>query len=422
VFATGGPGALRFPAVDDRALATSLAGGHLDGLLAVYDSYADRLFGYGSGLLGSEDAAIGAIRDALLIAGERAGALPEPTRLAPWLYALTRNECVRRLRHADGDDLDRELASLTRRHRLAPADIAAIVGLSIDETTHRLRAVVAAAPPDGEAGEDPAGEPAAPAALRAQLIAGAGADAEEYRAALARRAGPFGADGFPQPLDQRRITGGVLAWSTAAAVLIALALLVVLPGKDSPAGGTTLAALPGGVTTSSPQPAALPQPSFTTPDAWPVPPAASLRPPTAPPPVEPAVTDEPATDTPAAAPPAAPPGASRLPPGPDRQGPESAGGVVSWYQNRTAPACPTVWTARLHAAVLGADAAEVTGVVASWTDQGRSHPVTLQRSDREWVATVSGLPTGRAVSLVVRASTAGGRTVSGAQQLLYRCR
>jgi hypothetical protein len=387
-----------------------LAEGHLDGLLAVYDSYADRLFGYGFELLGSEDAAIGAIRDALLVAQERAGTLTDQARLGPWLYALTRNECVRRL-HTGGEDLDGELASLANTHRLALPDIAAVMGLSTDETTHRLRAMLAAAPGGG----DPAGEPApAPDTLRAQVTAGTGADAADYRAALVRRAEPFDDGGFPQPLDQRRITGRALAWSTAAAVLVALALLVVLPGND-PAGGTTLASLPGAAAPESPGLTSLPQPSFDTRDAWPMPPAGALRPESTATPVEPVDTEAPVveTRTPTA------PAATVAIPG-DGQ-PPAAGGVATWYQNRTAPACAAMWTALVHAVVLGADPARVDRVAGHWDDRGRAHPVTLRRAGREWVADVTGLPTGREVSLLVQAST-GGRTVtSQPQRLLYRC-
>jgi DNA-directed RNA polymerase specialized sigma24 family protein len=404
--------------VDDRALATSLAEGHLDGLLAVYDGYADRLFGYGFGLLGSEDAAIGGIRDALLIAHEQAATLADPTRLKPWLYALTRNECVRRRRHAGGDDLDSELASLTLRHRLAPDEIADIVGLSADETTHRLRSVIAGAPADDE----PADDVPAPAALLAQLTEGVAPDAAEYRAALVRRAGPFDGSGFPRPLDQRRITGGVLAWSTAAAVLLALALLVVLPGNGSSAGVPALAALPGKLPAAGAEPAAPPQPSFTSRDAWPLPAAASLRPVGQPEHVDEAATDP--ADSRAAPPRPAPAATSSGSTKPNDRRPTDGegGGVISWYQNQTAPDCDSTWTARLHAVVAGVDPAQVASVGARWSAGRRPHPVDLRRSGQEWVGTVSGLPTGREAAVVLWASTTDGRTLTGnSLVLLYRC-
>jgi hypothetical protein len=394
-----------------------LAEGHLDGLLAVYDSYADRLFGYGSNLLGSDDAAIGAIRDALLVAQQRAATLTDPSRLGAWLYALTRNECVRRRRHASTDDLDGELASLVDTHRLALADIATIMGLSTDETTHRLRARLAAG--SGRRVDESPSLPA-PATLRAQLTAGAAEDAADYRDAVVRRAGPFGDDGFPQPLDQRRITGRALAWSTAAAVLAALALLVVLPGNDA-ASGTTLAGLPGAAAPSNPGLATLPQPSFDTRDAWPMPPAVSLLPRSAAGrPVEPAPTDPPTGTTRAPAP--APQGTIGLPPVPNGGEPPAAdSGVVTWYQNRTAPACTATWVALVHAAVLGADPARVDRVVARWNDRGHVHPVALQRSGPGWGASLTGLPTGRTVSLVVQASVNGRAVTSQPRELLYRC-
>jgi hypothetical protein len=414
--------------VDDRALATALAEGHLDGLLAVHDAYADRLFDYGFGLLGSEDAAIGAIRDALLIASEHAAARPtgvvdDESRLAARLYALTRNECVRRQRNAGGADLNNELLVLAHRHELPLADIAAILGMSADDVTHRLR-LARAAGTDLSAAAAPA---AAPAALRAQLAAGLAADAAEYRAALVRRAGPFGPDGFPQPLDQRRIGGHVLAWCTAAAVLIALAVLVMLPTDDSSAGP---AALAGGlldtVRAETPSLASAGQPPFATRDAWPLPQAETLQPTTTvavPPAVPDASTGAGAATTPPPASTTVPrPPVNPLPPaadGPDTPVERSA--LAAWFQNRTAPSCTAHWTARVHAAVVGPAADAVTRVTGTWADSGQVHSVVLQRSDREWVATVGSLPTNRDVTLTMRAGGAGGVVASGATRLQYHC-
>ena len=51
-----------------------------------------------------EDAA-DAIQDTFVIAAARLGGLRDPRKLRPWLYAVARNECHRRLR-ATEDDLD----------------------------------------------------------------------------------------------------------------------------------------------------------------------------------------------------------------------------------------------------------------------------------------------------------------------------
>jgi RNA polymerase sigma factor (sigma-70 family) len=102
--------------VDDRALVAALVDGAPSGFAGVYDAYADRLFAYAVTLLRDRDAAADAVHDALLVARERAGQLRDPDRLRPWLYAITRSECLRVLRD---------------RRRAAPLDEAGDV---IDET------------------------------------------------------------------------------------------------------------------------------------------------------------------------------------------------------------------------------------------------------------------------------------------------
>jgi RNA polymerase sigma factor (sigma-70 family) len=63
----------------------------------IYDGYADRLFDYCHALLRDRDAAAGALHDALIVAQEHIGGLREPDRFRSWLYAIVRNECLRRL-------------------------------------------------------------------------------------------------------------------------------------------------------------------------------------------------------------------------------------------------------------------------------------------------------------------------------------
>ena len=102
--------------MDDRSLVAALVDGAPHGLAGVYDAYADRLFAYAVTLLRDRDAAADAVHDALLVARERAGQLRDPDPLRPWLYAITRSECLRVLRD---------------RRRAAPLDEAGDV---IDET------------------------------------------------------------------------------------------------------------------------------------------------------------------------------------------------------------------------------------------------------------------------------------------------
>ena len=166
--------------VDDRALAAALVSGGPGGLAGVYDAYADRLFAYAVTLLRDRDAAADAVHDALLVASERAGQLRDPDRLRPWLYAITRNECLRQLRdrrraaplEEAGDVIDetadvgagargaelrelvwsaaaslnpgeREVLELSVRHGLAGTDLAAALGTTLNAAhalTSRARA------------------------------------------------------------------------------------------------------------------------------------------------------------------------------------------------------------------------------------------------------------------------------------------
>ena len=166
--------------MEDRSLVAALVDGAPDGLAGVYDAYADRLFAYAVTLLRDRDAAADAVHDALLVARERAGQLRDPDRLRPWLYAITRSECLRVLRDRRraapldeaGDVIDetvdigagaraaelrelvwsaaeslnpgeREVLDLSVRHGLAGAELAAALGTSVNAAhalTSRARA------------------------------------------------------------------------------------------------------------------------------------------------------------------------------------------------------------------------------------------------------------------------------------------
>jgi hypothetical protein len=375
-------------------------------LLAVTDAYGGRLWDYGRSLLDDPDAAAAAVRDALLVAGERAGSLREPGRLAAWLYALTRNECLRRGQHRT-EATDAEITDLAARHGLRTADIAEICGLALDEAAERLRAVDAAGP---------AGFRPAPPALRAQVVDGAAPDVADYRSALARRAGPYQHDGFPRPLDQHRIGGHMVAWLTAAAVAIALVVLVVGPFDNA-----------------APHPAAQVADESVLDPA--VPGAGRAAPvttaPKAAPPAAPASTLHPGVTTTAQVPPATvdPTSASAPPPSPSAPrtgtgvGPDGAGGeqtpagtsgrIVVWSQNLTQPDCADTWTARVHVMPFGADPRAVT---VSWS----GGTFALSRIGTDWQGDLRGLPVGADVPVIARATTPGG-VLSRTAHLRYSC-
>jgi hypothetical protein len=389
-----------------EALADSLTRGAEGSLLAVTDAYGGRLWDYGRSLLDDPDAAAAAVRDALLIAGERAGSLREPGRLAAWLYALTRNECLRRGQHR-AEATDAELTDLAARHGLGTADIAEICGLALDEAADRLRAVD---------GAGPAGFRPAPPALRAQVVDGAGPEVADYRTALARRAGPYQHDGFPRPLDQHRIGGHVVAWLTAAAVAIALVVLVLGPfdgATPRPAAQVADASVLGDAV---PAGARTPPPASASKAAPPAAPATTLRPGDA------AGTVAPTSVAPSSA--APPASAAGVPAGgPGTAGPDGPGGdgvpagppgrLVLWSQNLTAPDCAATWTARVHVTPFGA---AVKVVTVSWS----GGTATLSRIGTDYQGDLRDLPAGPDVPVTARATTDSG-ALSRTARLRYSC-
>lgn len=86
---------------DDERLARSLAAGDPSALIQVMDRYAARLYDYCHALLRDQGQAAGALHDALIAAYAHVPVLREPERFRGWVYALVRNECVRRLRAPD---------------------------------------------------------------------------------------------------------------------------------------------------------------------------------------------------------------------------------------------------------------------------------------------------------------------------------
>ncbi|WP_412516067.1 sigma-70 family RNA polymerase sigma factor [Actinomadura madurae] len=124
---------------------------------AMYDAHADRLYAYCWFQLRCRDAAQVALRDTFVVAEAHIGKLRDADRFGPWLYAIARLECARRLpqRHQvpdvpvashDQEDVDqritawqavlalrpvsREILELRVRHQLSVPDLAAVFGMS----------------------------------------------------------------------------------------------------------------------------------------------------------------------------------------------------------------------------------------------------------------------------------------------------
>jgi RNA polymerase sigma factor (sigma-70 family) len=91
----------------DSEIVAAIVVGDPSGLAAAYDRYAGALHAYCRSLLAEPADAADAVQDTFVVAASKLDGLREPDRLRPWLYAVARNECYRRLRaRARITDLD----------------------------------------------------------------------------------------------------------------------------------------------------------------------------------------------------------------------------------------------------------------------------------------------------------------------------
>jgi RNA polymerase sigma factor (sigma-70 family) len=121
--------------MQDAEMVEAILAGREAGMAAAYDRYAAALYGYCRSLLGEPADAADAVQDTFIVAAGRLGGLRDPGRLRPWLYAVARNECRRRLRaRASSVSLD-EAAELTDD----------TIDLSAEAEKAELRALVSSA-------------------------------------------------------------------------------------------------------------------------------------------------------------------------------------------------------------------------------------------------------------------------------------
>jgi len=83
--------------MDDREIVAAIAAGDPAGLAGAYDKYAESLYGYCHWMLSEPEDAADAVQDTFIVADGRLDGLGDPRKLRPWLYAVARNECHRRL-------------------------------------------------------------------------------------------------------------------------------------------------------------------------------------------------------------------------------------------------------------------------------------------------------------------------------------
>ena len=82
----------------DSEVVAAIVAGNPAGLAEAYDRYASPLYTYCRSLLRESADAADAVQDTFVIAASRLAGLRDRNRLRPWLYAVARNECLRRLR------------------------------------------------------------------------------------------------------------------------------------------------------------------------------------------------------------------------------------------------------------------------------------------------------------------------------------
>jgi RNA polymerase sigma factor (sigma-70 family) len=82
----------------DSEVVAAIVAGDADGLAEAYDRYAAPLYTYCRSRLREPADAADAVQDTFVIAASKLAGLRDQSRLRPWLYAVARNECHRRLR------------------------------------------------------------------------------------------------------------------------------------------------------------------------------------------------------------------------------------------------------------------------------------------------------------------------------------
>ena len=82
----------------DHEVIAAFTTGDPAGIAMAYDRYAPALYGYSHWILHDSAAAAVALKDTFVIAAATFSNLSEPSTLRPWLFALVRSECRRRVR------------------------------------------------------------------------------------------------------------------------------------------------------------------------------------------------------------------------------------------------------------------------------------------------------------------------------------
>ena len=129
--------------MEDPEVVAAIVAGDPAGLAEAYDKYAAPLYSYCRSMLREPADAADAVQDTFLVATAKLRSLRDPGKLRSWLYAVARNECLRRLRARKPLSALEEVADLptptadvgiaTERAEVAELVRAAIDGLNPGE-------------------------------------------------------------------------------------------------------------------------------------------------------------------------------------------------------------------------------------------------------------------------------------------------
>lgn len=86
------------PEPSDAELVARVLTADRDAFATVYDRYGPRLYDFAYSMLRHREDAADAVADSFVTVAERLAQLRDPDRLRPWLYAVVRSECLRRLK------------------------------------------------------------------------------------------------------------------------------------------------------------------------------------------------------------------------------------------------------------------------------------------------------------------------------------
>jgi RNA polymerase sigma factor (sigma-70 family) len=103
----------------DGEVGAAIAVGDPGGLAEAYDRYAPALYAYCRSLVPEPGEAADAVQDTFVIAAAELAGLRDRHRLRPWLYAVARNECLRRVGGAAAFDVPVSAVSVDG----VPADV-----------------------------------------------------------------------------------------------------------------------------------------------------------------------------------------------------------------------------------------------------------------------------------------------------------